>query len=237
MRAAQGLALITALAAERDLEKAVDAYLSAIRIFGFECCAAGAWTGVGAARAHRFYFNSWPDSWKEIYARNNFFDIDPVVIESRRSMTPFLVREREVHMRTMPDAARIFDEVYAFGWSDVFAIPIHGPFGYQALVSLATFSPVTLDVTERAVLAAMSTAIHDRCHASIGFGSRPAPKLTPRQIACMRWVAAGKSDSDIATLLDISPATAHFHVEKVKAALGVRSRTEAVALLVLDGLL
>ena len=47
MRAAQGLALITALAAERDLEKAVDAYLSAIRIFGFDCCAAGAWTGVG----------------------------------------------------------------------------------------------------------------------------------------------------------------------------------------------
>ena len=53
----------------------------------------------------------------------------------------------------------------------------------------------------------------------------------------MRWVAAGKSDSDIATLLKISPATAHFHVEKVKTALGVRSRTEAVALLVLDGLL
>lgn len=237
MRAAQGLAAVAALAAEPDLEKAIDAYLSAIRIFGFDCCAAGGWTGVGAARAHRFYFNSWPDSWKEIYARKNFFDIDPVVIECRRSMSPFLVRDREEQLISMPGVAQIFEEFYAFGWSDVFAIPIHGPFGYQAVVSLASFSRVTLDATERAVLATISTAIHDRCHAAIGYGSRPAPKLTPRQIACMRWVAAGKSDSDIAALLGIAPATAHFHIEKVKTALGVRSRTEAVALLVLDGLL
>lgn len=237
MRAAQGLAVITALAAERDLEKAVDAYLSAIRIFGFDCCAAGAWTGVGAARAHRFYFNSWPESWKELYARKNFFELDPVLIESRRSMSPFLVSEREAHLRAMPGVANVFDEFHAFGWSDVLAIPIHGPFGYQALVALATFSPVAIDTAERAVLAAMAATIHDRCHAAIGYGSRPAPKLTPRQIACMRWVAAGKSDSDIASLLNISPATAHFHVEKVKTALGVRTRTEAVALLVLDGLL
>ena len=237
MRAAQGLALITALAAERDLEKAIDAYLSAIRIFGFDCCAAGAWTGVGAARANRFYFNSWPESWMELYARMNVFEDDPVVVESRRSMTPFLLSEHEARLRAIPGAAHVFDEFHAFGWSDVFAIPIHGPFGYQALVSLASFSPVALDPAERAVLAGMAAAIHDRCHAAIGFGSRPPPKLTPRQIACMRWVAAGKSDSDIATLLKISPATAHFHVEKVKTALGVRSRTEAVALLVLDGLL
>lgn len=53
----------------------------------------------------------------------------------------------------------------------------------------------------------------------------------------MEWVAAGKTDWEIGQLLSISPATVHFHVERVKRRLATSSRTHAVALLVLNGAL
>ncbi|WP_258052358.1 LuxR C-terminal-related transcriptional regulator [Mesorhizobium sp. INR15] len=51
----------------------------------------------------------------------------------------------------------------------------------------------------------------------------------------MRWVAAGKTDAEIGIILGIAAATAHYHVEQVKKKAGTRSRSEAVALLVLAG--
>jgi DNA-binding CsgD family transcriptional regulator len=53
----------------------------------------------------------------------------------------------------------------------------------------------------------------------------------------MQWVSTGKTDWEIATLIGIAPATVHFHVENAKKRLGLKSRTQAVALLVLRGIL
>ena len=43
----------------------------------------------------------------------------------------------------------------------------------------------------------------------------------------MRWVLEGKSDRDIGQILGISHTTVHFHVERVKKKLGVRTRIQA----------
>lgn len=61
------------------------------------------------------------------------------------------------------------------------------------------------------------------------------PALTSREAECIRFAADGKSDAAIGATLGISTATAHFHMESVKKKLGVRSRIQAVALLVLKG--
>ncbi|HEY1978811.1 MAG TPA: helix-turn-helix domain-containing protein [Xanthobacteraceae bacterium] len=68
---------------------------------------------------------------------------------------------------------------------------------------------------------------------------RPGPgaKLSPREIECLQWAAAGKSDTDIAALVGVKPATAHFHIEQAKKRLGVKSRVEAVAVGVLQGII
>lgn len=53
--------------------------------------------------------------------------------------------------------------------------------------------------------------------------------LTPREAEVMAWVAQGKSNSDIATILVSSPRTVAKHIEHVFAKLNVKSRTAAVA--------
>jgi LuxR family quorum sensing-dependent transcriptional regulator len=44
----------------------------------------------------------------------------------------------------------------------------------------------------------------------------------------MRWVAAGKSDAEIAEILSISPGTVTLHVERAKRKLDAFRRTFAV---------
>ncbi len=48
-----------------------------------------------------------------------------------------------------------------------------------------------------------------------------------RERTALRWVAAGKTDRDIAAILAISPRTVHKHLQHVYEKLGVETRTAA----------
>jgi len=52
--------------------------------------------------------------------------------------------------------------------------------------------------------------------------------LSEREHEVLRWVAAGKTDRDIAAILAISHRTVHKHLQSVYAKLGVETRTAAV---------
>lgn len=233
----QGFLLIERCASGDDLPAIIDDFLRVIRVFGFDVCAAGAWVGVGRNRAHRFYFNNWPADWLAIYQQNNIFADDPVVAEARRRLTPFTWSDLERGGRLSRDAEAIFALGRSYGWADGLAVPIHGPAGYEGIVSMAAFSPVALNAREYALLRATALAVHDRCREAEGFGkqSQPLVQLTGRELECMQWIAAGKSEKQVAGLLGISQPTVHFHIEQAKKKLKIRNRTEAIALLVLNG--
>jgi DNA-binding CsgD family transcriptional regulator len=57
--------------------------------------------------------------------------------------------------------------------------------------------------------------------------SAPFP-LTPREREVLDWVAAGKTNRDIAVILGASPRTIEKHLERVFEKLGVETRTAAV---------
>jgi DNA-binding CsgD family transcriptional regulator len=52
--------------------------------------------------------------------------------------------------------------------------------------------------------------------------------LTVREGEVMHWLSRGKTDSEIAALLAISPRTVHKHLEHIYVKLGVETRTAAV---------
>ncbi len=57
-------------------------------------------------------------------------------------------------------------------------------------------------------------------------------QLTPRESEVLMWVARGKSNRDIAEILNLSPRTVNKHLEQIYAKLGVENRASAAALAV-----
>lgn len=55
--------------------------------------------------------------------------------------------------------------------------------------------------------------------------------LTPREREVARWLAAGKTNSEIAKILDASARTIEKHVERVLLKMGVENRTAAALLI------
>ena len=54
-------------------------------------------------------------------------------------------------------------------------------------------------------------------------------RLTPRETEVLRWLAEGKSNGEIGTILGIALGTVKLHVEHILAKLGVENRTVATA--------
>jgi LuxR family quorum sensing-dependent transcriptional regulator len=232
-----GLDFLSRCGAGRSIDSIVDDFQATVRQFGFDVSACGAWTGVGQQVMNRFYFVDWPAPFLDRYMARDLMARDPVVLSAKRRIAPFLWGELRPQWERTPQVAETLALADEYGFIDGYAVPIHGPAGYQGLVSLAAKVPVQLEPAELGALHLMALTVHERCRVAHGFGvlSRAVPALTDREAACIRWAADGKSDAAIGELMGISRATAHFHVESVKKKLGVKSRIQAVAILVLMG--
>ena len=54
------------------------------------------------------------------------------------------------------------------------------------------------------------------------------PELTRREIQCLKWAAAGKTDSEIAVIVGISSPTVRFHLTNASRKLDVTGRSQAI---------
>jgi DNA-binding CsgD family transcriptional regulator len=53
-------------------------------------------------------------------------------------------------------------------------------------------------------------------------------RLTRREAQCLRWAAAGKTDSEIGIILDLSISTVRFHLRNAASKLGATGRTQTI---------
>jgi DNA-binding CsgD family transcriptional regulator len=90
------------------------------------------------------------------------------------------------------------------------------------------------DDHECGLLDAMRPALANLYRFASWVGAPPEPgppddrRLTPREEEVLRFVAAGKSDKQVAAALGASVRTVHKHLENAYAKLGVSNRTAAV---------
>jgi len=60
-------------------------------------------------------------------------------------------------------------------------------------------------------------------------GPKPQERLTKRQVEIMNWVQQGKTNFEIAVILEVSPLTVKNHLQKLFKRLDVHNRAQAVA--------
>jgi len=79
-----------------------------------------------------------------------------------------------------------------------------------------------------AILHMAANVARDRFEAIEG-GRDAAGMLSRQEAACLRWIGAGKTDTEISAIMGIAPRTVRFHVGNAKKKLGVRTRLQAIA--------
>jgi transcriptional regulator EpsA len=65
--------------------------------------------------------------------------------------------------------------------------------------------------------------------AEASLSHRADTPLTAREVQILQWVRDGKSNADVAAILDISPLTVKNHMQKILRKLNVQNRAQAVA--------
>jgi DNA-binding CsgD family transcriptional regulator len=123
----------------------------------------------------------------------------------------------------------------AYGVSGAIIAPIHSPMGVIGAVVWAT-NDDALDVAgifeargaELYLLALkFLSAYRD---AALPSADPEMVEFTRREIQCLKWAAAGKTDSEIATIMGVSAPTIRFHMTNASRKLGVSGRSQTIRL-------
>jgi DNA-binding CsgD family transcriptional regulator len=214
------------------------AFADFIAPHGFVAAACGESRETVGGRSWEFFFNTWPAEWLRQYQEKDYVRHDLVPAMARISTQPFTWLEALTARTPTAKQREHYDWAVGLGIVDVFGVPVHYPEGdFGLCVCIANHR--IQGTFERDALQMASLFAHQRCR-EVGdlIGASSVPKLlTPREVECLRWALKGKSDTDISKILGISYTTVHFHIERAKKKLGVKTRTQAAAKVVSLGYL
>jgi DNA-binding NarL/FixJ family response regulator len=131
-----------------------------------------------------------------------------------------------VLMMTFTDDHQVIRDAVAAGASGYL---VHGAFDAEDLVSSILAVARGSGVFSTEALQALRGAPEPSPAASVP-PQRPQLGLSERQAEIMEFIAAGLSNGDIAARCYLSEKTVKNHINRIFAALGVRTRAEAISL-------
>lgn len=211
----------------------IELTLSELREFGFEYATCTNFPRPGESPLPNILLNNRPVDYLENYAKQNHVAHDPVITHLRQSLRAFSWSEVRESRRLSKKETLIIEEARDFQSTDGLIIPIiTGPGG------LTVFAPCGRDpeLTQRsrAAVEMITCASHQalmRANARAQTDRLGAPDrklLSPREREVLNWVAAGKTDREIAIILSISPTTVLALVQSAQRKLGTYKRQVAV---------
>ncbi len=182
---------------------------------------------------------NYPEAWKNHYRDAGFHRLDPTILMASRSIAPVDWRRVQGH----PNFRRVFSDAHDFGIGDLgITIPVRGPFGDVGMLSVTRDCDMQEweSLTRHAMGELQSVAVHlhdaaMRSDALSRILRRPA--LSKRETEILQWVAAGKSQQDVADILGIAQRTVEVHLSSGRDKLGALNTPQAVARAVALGII
>jgi DNA-binding CsgD family transcriptional regulator len=221
------------LAACPDLPAVEKLLQQTLNSYGFQTFAYLAFR-PGADAVDAIALGTYPSAWAQRYCDNRYYHCDPVLARSVVTTLPFSWSIHEARGTLTKRQRRFFGEADEHGIRHGFTIPIHDRRNKAATLTLATgdgrwqFDARVERFQHELHLIALY--LHAQIQRSLLPGEEgERPSLTEREIVCIQWVAWGKSSTDIAQILRITPRTVVFHVENAKRKFGVATLQQAVA--------
>jgi LuxR family quorum sensing-dependent transcriptional regulator len=178
--------------------------------------------------------SGWPTGWLERYIAEDYVHVDPVIRQLKRTVTPFQWDEALYDPGNEPNAHRVMTEATEFRMNSGVTVPIYSVTGFQACVTYGS-AERKLDLSNRSVAALhlISIYAHNKMRDVLaGSGNRAAKRataLSAREIEVLKWMAAGKTNWEIARIIGVTERTVEFHVSQALRRLNAVTRTQAVA--------
>ena len=214
-------------AGDRDLRTLLD---SATKELGFDYFALLHHSSLASPRPGLIRIDTYPEGWEEELAAHDLIGADPVHHACARTNIGFAWFELPSLVAIGSKGREIFERSRRFDIGEGFTVPVNVPGEPAGSCSFATRAGGALP-TERLLCAEQIGAHAIRAARRIhGYpASARCPHLSRRERQCVRLLAAGKTDWEIAAILGISVETAHQYVKRARAAYDVVSRAQLVA--------
>lgn len=173
--------------------------------------------------------SGWPDEWYERYTSQGYVHIDPVARHCFSTALPFDWSDAPFDPDADLPARRVMNEARDFGMDQGFCVPIHMEGGMQGVVSLVGGGG-NLGDKERLELHMLALYVHGRLRF---LNTQPDPTkgrraITTRESEVLKWVAVGKTASEIAGITGLSVRTINQHCENAQRRLGTANRVHTV---------
>lgn len=172
---------------------------------------------------------TYDEAWIQHYKDRDYVSIDPVLNAGLKRMLP---TDWSTFDRSSPKLKEFFGEAQEFGVGrQGLTMPIRGTNGEAAMLS------ITSDETDREWgklrtnymrdFQLIANYVHEMV-LRVEQVKLTVPRLTRREIECLKWSAEGKTYADIATILGISVGTVQSYMEFSRVKLNTLNTTHTV---------
>lgn len=181
---------------------------------------------------------SYPNDIIKCYSSNFLLHKNAIIAHCQTSIDP-IIWDETVFIET-PHFSK---EAHALGVNYGCSQAVHDAKGAVSILSLIRRStPVSpLELNEKAGdILWLCNQLHSAT--AVTFSSRqamnePIARLSMRESEVLKWTAQGKTASDIAMILSLTPRTVNFHISSVIRKMGATNKTSAVVIASKSGLL
>lgn len=175
---------------------------------------------------------TFPSDWTTYYRARRYEDIDPVFHAARFRRRPFRWLELTTPRETFNARQRgMIGEAASVGMAHGLTVPLFGPNGEHAILSVASPDQLEDCPLTAAALAAVATQFH-MIHQDLVEGAKtvePDPvSLYPREREVLTWCARGKTSWEIGRILNLAERTVDHYVEAAMTKLHTPNRVAAV---------
>lgn len=203
---------------------------NAARELGFDYFALLHHSSLASPRPGLIRIDTYPSGWDRELAAHALIGADPVHHASVRTNIGFAWSELPGLVVIGPREREVLERSKRFDIGDGFTVPVNVPGEPGGSCSFAVRAGVDLPIQR--LLSAEQIGAH-AFRAARRIHDYPAagrcPHLSRRERQCVRLLAAGKTDWEIAAILGISVETAHQYVKRARSAYDVVSRAQLVA--------
>lgn len=189
-----------------------------------------------------FVATNYPTPWVTRYTENRYVYSDPMMTVGKRSRLPFYWKNLHARNDLSRGQRKILGEGADFGIRNGLTVPIHGPNGEFATLSIAS------DASQKEVddlwlhKGHLFHLIGLYYHAALWDNivdpeTEALTTLAPREAEILTWTARGKTAWEISEILGISERTVITHLNRAYEKLDTYGKAHAVAKALVQGLI